>query len=121
LTDKIETTVGRIPIATMHRAKRSEFRAVAVMACDGEAIRQPRSRSRRRYSWRSVPRTRADVVERALAQPTDLQLATLERFADARLAAQDAQEQGGRQLPEPPTPRRQHRALKVHPRPRDDC
>jgi hypothetical protein len=43
----------------------------------------------------AIPRTRADVVERAFAQITDLQLATLERFADARLAAQDAQEQGG--------------------------
>jgi hypothetical protein len=42
----------------------------------------------------AVPRTRADVVERALAQPTELQLATLERFADARLAAQDTQEHG---------------------------
>jgi hypothetical protein len=44
-------------------------------------------------AW-AVPRTRADLVERALVQPTDLQLATLERFAGARLAAQDAEEQG---------------------------
>ena len=44
LTDKIETTGGGISIGTTHRAKRSEFRAVAVMACDDDAIRQPRSR-----------------------------------------------------------------------------
>jgi superfamily I DNA/RNA helicase len=35
-TDKIETTVGRISIGSMHLAKSSEFRAVAVMACDEE-------------------------------------------------------------------------------------
>jgi hypothetical protein len=35
------------------------------------------------------------VVEPDLAQLTDVELSALERFADARLAAQDAQEQGG--------------------------
>jgi hypothetical protein len=40
--DKIERPWA--DIGTMHRAKRSEFRAVAVMACDDDAIRQPRSR-----------------------------------------------------------------------------
>jgi hypothetical protein len=39
LTDKIERTVGGISIGTTQRAKRSEFRAVAVMACDDEPIR----------------------------------------------------------------------------------
>jgi hypothetical protein len=43
-TDKIELPWAASRSATMHRAKRSEFRAVAVMACDDEAIRQPRSR-----------------------------------------------------------------------------
>jgi superfamily I DNA/RNA helicase len=38
LSDKIETTQGRISIGTMHLAKGLEFRAVAVMACDDEVI-----------------------------------------------------------------------------------
>jgi superfamily I DNA/RNA helicase len=38
LTDKAETTAGRISIGTMHLAKGLEFRAVAVMACDDEVI-----------------------------------------------------------------------------------
>jgi hypothetical protein len=38
LTDKVETTPGRISIGTIHLAKGLEFRAVAVMACDDEVI-----------------------------------------------------------------------------------
>jgi superfamily I DNA/RNA helicase len=38
LSDKIETTQGRISIGTMHLAKGLEFRAVAVMACDDDVI-----------------------------------------------------------------------------------
>jgi superfamily I DNA/RNA helicase len=38
LSDKIETSQGRISIGTMHLAKGLEFRAVAVMACDDEVI-----------------------------------------------------------------------------------
>jgi superfamily I DNA/RNA helicase len=38
LTDKAETTTGRISIGTMHLAKGLEFRAVAVIACDDEVI-----------------------------------------------------------------------------------
>ncbi len=38
LSDKIETTQGRVSIGTMHLAKGLEFRAVAVMACDDEVI-----------------------------------------------------------------------------------
>jgi superfamily I DNA/RNA helicase len=38
LSDKIQSTEGRISIGTMHLAKGLEFRAVAVMACDDEVI-----------------------------------------------------------------------------------
>jgi superfamily I DNA/RNA helicase len=38
LTDRIEVTPGGVSIGTMHLAKGLEFRAVAVMACDDEAI-----------------------------------------------------------------------------------
>ncbi|MFZ2491415.1 MAG: 3'-5' exonuclease [Thermoanaerobaculia bacterium] len=38
LTDQMETKHNHLTIATMHRAKGLEFRAVAVMACDDEII-----------------------------------------------------------------------------------
>ena len=38
LSDKVETTPGRLAIGTMHLAKGLEFRAVAVMACDDEVL-----------------------------------------------------------------------------------
>lgn len=38
LSDKVETTSGRLSIGTMHLAKGLEFRAVAVMACDDEVL-----------------------------------------------------------------------------------
>ena len=38
LTDRVEVTPGKVSIGTMHLAKGSEFRAVAVMACDDEVI-----------------------------------------------------------------------------------
>ena len=38
LSDKVETTAGRVSISTMHLAKGLEFRAVAVMACDDEVV-----------------------------------------------------------------------------------
>ena len=38
LSEKVETTQGRVSIGTMHLAKGLEFRAVAVMACDDEVI-----------------------------------------------------------------------------------
>ena len=38
LSDRIESTVGQVSIATMHLAKGLEFRAVAVMACDDEVV-----------------------------------------------------------------------------------
>lgn len=38
LDEHVETTTGRLSIGTMHLAKGLEFRAVAVMACDDEAI-----------------------------------------------------------------------------------
>jgi UvrD-like helicase C-terminal domain/AAA domain len=38
LSDKIETSQGRISIGTMHLAKGLEFRVVVVMACDDEVI-----------------------------------------------------------------------------------
>jgi superfamily I DNA/RNA helicase len=38
LSEKIETTQGRISIGTMHLAKGLEFRVVAVMACDDDVI-----------------------------------------------------------------------------------
>ena len=38
LTDKVETTPGRVSIGTIHLAKGLEFRAVAVMACDDEVL-----------------------------------------------------------------------------------
>jgi hypothetical protein len=38
LSDKVETTAGRLSIGTMHLAKGLEFRAVAVIACDDEVI-----------------------------------------------------------------------------------
>ena len=40
LDDRVETVHGKASIATMHLAKGLEFRAVAVMACDGEVIPQ---------------------------------------------------------------------------------
>ena len=38
LDERVDTTVGRVSICTMHLAKGLEFRAVAVMACDDEVI-----------------------------------------------------------------------------------
>jgi hypothetical protein len=38
ISDKIEVTPGKLSIGTMHLAKRLEFRAVAVIACDDEII-----------------------------------------------------------------------------------
>ena len=38
LSEKVETTPGRVAIGTMHLAKGLEFRAVAVMACDDAVI-----------------------------------------------------------------------------------
>lgn len=38
ITERIETTHGRLSISPMHLAKGLEFRAVAVMACDDEII-----------------------------------------------------------------------------------
>jgi superfamily I DNA/RNA helicase len=38
LSEKVETTPGRVSLGTMHLAKGLEFRAVAVMACDDEVI-----------------------------------------------------------------------------------
>jgi len=38
LSDKVETTPGRLSIGTMHLAKGLEFRAVAVTACDDEVL-----------------------------------------------------------------------------------
>ena len=38
LSEKVETTAGRVSIGTMHLAKGLEFRAVAVMACDDDVI-----------------------------------------------------------------------------------
>jgi hypothetical protein len=38
LSEKVETTPGRISLGTMHLAKGLEFRAVAVMACDDAVI-----------------------------------------------------------------------------------
>jgi hypothetical protein len=38
LSDRIEITLGKVSIGTMHLAKGLEFRAVAVMACDDEII-----------------------------------------------------------------------------------
>jgi hypothetical protein len=38
LSEKVETTAGRVSLATMHLAKGLEFRAVAVMACDDGVI-----------------------------------------------------------------------------------
>ena len=40
LDTHMETTVGTLPLSTMHLAKGLEFRAVAVMACDEEVIPQ---------------------------------------------------------------------------------
>jgi superfamily I DNA/RNA helicase len=40
LDDKVETVHGKFSITTMHLAKRLEFCAVAVMACDDEVIPQ---------------------------------------------------------------------------------
>jgi len=36
--ERMETTHGKLSVATMHRAKGLEFRAVAVMACDDEVV-----------------------------------------------------------------------------------
>jgi len=36
--ERMETTHGKLSVATMHRAKGLEFRAVAVMACDDEIL-----------------------------------------------------------------------------------
>lgn len=38
LDERVETAAGHVSISTMHLAKGLEFRAVAVMACDDEAI-----------------------------------------------------------------------------------
>ena len=38
LSDRVETTPGRLSIGTMHLAKGLEFRAVAVVACDDEVL-----------------------------------------------------------------------------------
>jgi superfamily I DNA/RNA helicase len=38
LSEKVETTAGRLSIGTMHLAKGLEFRAVAVMACDDDVV-----------------------------------------------------------------------------------
>ena len=38
LSDRVETTPGRLSIGTMHLAKGLEFRAVAVIACDDEVL-----------------------------------------------------------------------------------
>ena len=38
LGDDVETQPGKLSISTMHLAKGLEFRAVAVMACDGEVL-----------------------------------------------------------------------------------
>jgi superfamily I DNA/RNA helicase len=38
LSDRIEITLGKLSMGTMHLAKGLEFRAVAVMACDDEII-----------------------------------------------------------------------------------
>ena len=38
LDEDVETTAKLVSISTMHLAKRLEFRAVAVMACDDEVI-----------------------------------------------------------------------------------
>src|SRR5207247_7799376 len=38
LDEHVETVSGRVSISTMHLAKRLEFPAVAVMACDDEVI-----------------------------------------------------------------------------------
>jgi superfamily I DNA/RNA helicase len=38
LSEKVETTPGRVSLGTMHLAKGLEFRAVVVMACDDEVI-----------------------------------------------------------------------------------
>ncbi len=38
LDDGSETQPGKVTIGTMHLAKKMEFRAVAVMACDDEVI-----------------------------------------------------------------------------------
>lgn len=38
LDDDVETSSGRVSVATMHLAKGLEFRAVVVMACDDEVI-----------------------------------------------------------------------------------
>jgi superfamily I DNA/RNA helicase len=38
LTDRIEVTLGKVAIGTMHLAKGLEFRAVAVMACDDGVV-----------------------------------------------------------------------------------
>lgn len=38
LSDKMETKLGSLSVATMHQAKGLEFRAVAVIACDDEVV-----------------------------------------------------------------------------------
>jgi superfamily I DNA/RNA helicase len=38
LSEKVETTAGRLSIGTMHLAKGLEFRAIAVMACDDDVV-----------------------------------------------------------------------------------
>ena len=38
LDDKVQTTIGKTAVGTMHLAKGLEFRAVAVIACDDEVI-----------------------------------------------------------------------------------
>ena len=41
LDERVDSTVGRVSICTMHLAKGLEFRAVAVMACDDDVIPLP--------------------------------------------------------------------------------
>lgn len=41
LDERVDTTVGRVSVCTMHLAKGLEFRAVAVMACDDDVIPLP--------------------------------------------------------------------------------
>lgn len=41
LSDKAEVSTGQVAIGTIHLAKGLEFRAVVVMACDDEVIRDP--------------------------------------------------------------------------------
>src|SRR5207302_1674957 len=100
--------------ATMHQAKGSEFLQLPLWPAMTRRSGSHDHRDGDGTACGRSPRTRADVVERGLAQLTHLQLATLERFANARFVAQDAQEQVARRrhrafsgsilLPPPPPP-----------------